>query len=163
MPPVRLIPRHVDEDRNAERRRLRARQRPAAADDGELAVGDLREVREEHRHFHGVHSRTRDTRVGAPCSVRAAARPGGRQIEPAVVRSPARAGRANGRPYGCSRSVTSSGSCATQVPPSVIVLAAGLLADAKHPAGRFHLPAHGVASHDKLLPSPTVSEQGLSI
>ena len=49
---VRLVPGHLDEEADAERRRLRAGLRPATADDGELAVRDDRVVGEQHRGFH---------------------------------------------------------------------------------------------------------------
>ena len=49
---VRLVPRHPDQDRDPERDRLGPGERPAAADDGELAVGHLGEVGEEHGHAH---------------------------------------------------------------------------------------------------------------
>ena len=69
VPAVRLVPGHVNEDRDPERRRLGAGERPAAADDGELAVGNLGEIREEHRHLHGVHSRTTAIAVRAGAGV----------------------------------------------------------------------------------------------
>ena len=49
---VRLVPRDADQDRDPERRGLRPGQRPAAADDRELAVAHLGEVGQQHRHAH---------------------------------------------------------------------------------------------------------------
>ena len=59
MPLVGLVPRDADQDRDAERHRLGPGHRPAAADDGQLAVAHLGEVGEKHRHAHRAESRTR--------------------------------------------------------------------------------------------------------
>ena len=53
VPRVRLIPGHLDQQADPERRRLRAGLRPAPSDDGELPVRDNGVVGEEHVRLHG--------------------------------------------------------------------------------------------------------------
>ena len=62
VPRVRLVPGHLDEEPDAEGSGLRARLRPAAADDRELPVGHDCVVGQEHCRLHVVKAITSSVR-----------------------------------------------------------------------------------------------------